>query len=972
MKQRQSITVLIISLVVSLFSPVTAGLALDCANSEMSGPNNCFFYGGMGTVSETTLSINNQVQASNMYPYGQDLDLSKWHAQALLAIDNGNALRDDLTLLCIDDPDTPDIDESDCLPETCPEVPSGDFDDLYCFPELNYEDVGLISFSYDENGTPISFSLDKLDSRLINAITTFGYEICDKQVQVPPEDNSQEQADLREAIKVVVSIYLMIGDEFLVDALEWRFSAGNLHADVQLDEQLVQLAKARLLYDAAVAAFVEGFNLQMGNNCLISSFFDQSVFNLFHLSVERMATAMRETSSKQLARKMSPGAESGAMSESKSVLQESYISTYLATAAAAQSNDQFVSEGGDRLLTALKSLQQHSAIYLGNLNPLGFDDRYIPMQDYNPTLRDRALSALGIAQTSLGTFVAEKRMFDSNLEQLRATHNTIAQNGYREQLSSLTGISVEQIQTYYLSGDFTPVETSGDELYDCDPENLDFDTCIEGTDAGGVLKSKYRQIRAAQLRIEKAELNKKNIFKGIKEENKRFANQLRIERENNADQQALLDEFLPKLKNARIKTKNCERKKKKGGKKCTYTTSYAVYNQQLDFDTEKAKKTQELLTRYIIRNAQNNHEIAIMGMLRQAAEIDIEIDLAIELYNSAENDFTAAMALRDNQFFLFKKSMEYRQLTVDEIKEKIVESRIMRSEAALNLARDMKRAVHRSYLAAKALEYKYLKPLENIDVDGGETLDIHDLYKAQVPKDVESFMTSLENYDTCAWGSVNARLYQVSLAKDILGLNDSYLEQLGAMTVGEKAQKRYELLQKFINDHIDPYWNDLSFDFSTSLDDDIFSRYHKYNTKIWWGTASPPCDPIESKGLTVMISTNQAAYLDPYITLTLDGTQTFLNREEEIVEYVPVSEYLNMQVLDSDDTVITVGSFDAFVNEDPDNASLHEWTNSFKGRSIASAKWNMLIEDFSYPYDLDWSKVTDITIYFDTMTNQLP
>lgn len=948
MKQRHLIiTVLFIFSVLLLHLPGSC-LALDCGNSDMSGDNNCLFYGSMGVAGGTISSANNSLFTANMYPYQQVFGVGNWHGEAVQALADGRDFRDsNLLLLGV------------VVDSTTPQG------QMLLDPNLNYEDVDLITFvGEDGDGIPDTFILpENIDQRLLSAIATFGYEAC-------TGSDPDGEANLREAIRLLTNIYLMIGDEFLIDALEWRFSSDTLGMEAKLDEQLLLLAKGRLLHDAAVAAFVQGFSMHVGDTCHISDYFDPVIFNLFHIAVDRASTTMRETTSKKLARQIAPGTADSAMSQSGSLLRESYTATYLATAAAAQKEAlEFLNNGGDRLYTALKSLQQQAGIYFGTLNPLGFDDRYIPMQDYNPTLKGRAEAALTIAEQSKSIFDAEDRLFDSNVDALKSVHHSIATNVFRNQLADLTGMDVADVTI----GNINAVKQSGEDLYDCDPEDLDFQSCIDASAAGGVLKSKYSQIRTAQLRIDKAELQKKNILSAIEAENRRFNNQLRIEREDNGEVQDMLNEFLHKMKNARTKIKVHKRDKKKGKKTKSYETQYKLVDDPLQFDTDKAKKSQELLTEYRIKNAENNHEVTIMGMLRQVAEIDIEIDLAIEMYNSIVNDFDTAITQRDNLVFSFEKSMEYYNDSEETIKNKITESRIMRSEAALNLTRDKNRAVHRTYLAAKALEFKYLKPLENISMGGGETLDIQDLYKIQTPGDLQTFQDSLANYDTCAWGSVNARLYRISFARDVLGLTDAYLEETyNVFTYGEKAQKRQELLQGYLNSKLDIEWNELSLNFSISLTDEVIKRYHKYNTKIWWGNASPPCDPVEAKGVTVLITTNQTASLEPYVTLTMKGTQTFLNRDSEIVEYVPVSEYLNMQVADTDNTLITKGSFDAFINEDPDAASLHEWTNSFKGRSIASANWSLVIEDFSYPYDLDWSKVTDIIIYMDTMGNELP
>ena len=239
MKQRHYSFVLctIISLC-CLFSP-TPSQALDCGNSDMSGSNNCLFYGSMGTVGGTLATSNNSLYAANMAPYQQVFGVGYWHDTAVQALTDGTTFRDD-NLLLLDVP----VDNT---------TPQGR---MLLDPKLNYEDVGLISFADDDgDGLPDSFTLpDNIDQQLLSAIATFGYEACTGS-DLDAEDN------LHEALRLLANIYLMIGDEFLIDALEWRFSADTLGMDAKLDEQLLLLAKARLLHDASVAAFVQGIIL---------------------------------------------------------------------------------------------------------------------------------------------------------------------------------------------------------------------------------------------------------------------------------------------------------------------------------------------------------------------------------------------------------------------------------------------------------------------------------------------------------------------------------------------------------------------------------------------------------------------------------------------------------------------------------------------------------------------------------------
>jgi hypothetical protein len=145
--------------------------------------------------------------------------------------------------------------------------------------------------------------------------------------------------------------------------------------------------------------------------------------------------------------------------------------------------------------------------------------------------------------------------------------------------------------------------------------------------------------------------------------------------------------------------------------------------------------------------------------------------------------------------------------------------------------------------------------------------------------------------------------------------------------------------------------------------------------KIWWGAASLPCDPVTARGVAVQVLTTQAANIEPYVLLRLRGEQTFLKENKEIISYVPVSKYLNMQSIETDGTIVTTGGFNAFVNSDPASYDYSEprWSNSFKGRSLAAANWELIIEDFAtYAEDIDWSKVSDINLYFETMAMQLP
>jgi hypothetical protein len=168
----------------------------------------------------------------------------------------------------------------------------------------------------------------------------------------------------------MANIYLMVADEFLIDALEFRFSATTLGVDQKLNEQLALLEKAQTYYQKAVDTFVYGFSPAVGTNVYVSEYFDVAVYDLFNLAVERMSMAMREKSSKQLAKLISPDplAEANARKTSGNTLKDIYTSTYIISAVNAQNTGaDFISYGGQRLVNALNTLNNQGNIYRENL-----------------------------------------------------------------------------------------------------------------------------------------------------------------------------------------------------------------------------------------------------------------------------------------------------------------------------------------------------------------------------------------------------------------------------------------------------------------------------------------------------------------------------------------------------------------------------------------------------------------------------
>jgi len=731
-------------LIISAFGWTSEAISA-CDGSTMNGGGYCVFEGDMSTLGGPVVGAQYSVVASNMYPYQQTATGADLHANYIAAIaqyGNGYQYRQSLLLF-----DAFDVNNPPANPTPRQKMTLN--------PKLNYETAGLLG------------NLSAIENSLITARDTFVY---DHYIHYQPLDGSIPKDRLMNTLKLLANIYLMIGDEFLIDALEFRFSSTTLGMELKLQEQIDLLEKARTYYQKAINTFSYGFSPAVGTNVYMSDYFDETVFGLFHLAVERMSMALREKSAKQLAKLISPDpqAEITARKTAGDTLKETYQSTYLMAAATAQSTGgNFLNYGGKRLVNALNTLRNQGNIFRGNLNPLGYDDRYIPMQDFTKLYGD-AMNWKNAAADSQATLNTAKRDFDADVDKMKSAISALAENpgGYKTQLASLSGINMSD--TDFLN----KVSVAGDDLYDCPFDMADFQACIQNK-TKGILGSKYYQIREAELNIQRALKKKQNYLDLVEAENKKHNEMLEIEKSYNTAYRDTLKNYLAQMKNARTieKTKT----KVKGKTTVTATvTSYYVSNPQLDLEVQKEIALQEALTNYRIAQMNLTDEITIMNYLNNIAETEIEIGLTIQAMNSSIVDFDNAMMERDNLVYVYQKAKDQVQYTIDLIKERIPEVRILRSEAALNLARNLNGAVHYAYLAAKALEYKYMKPLVNAAVLN-EILNIHDLYKMQTVEDVTSFLNKLNAYDICPWGSVSQTMISISLVKDILGLTDRYL-----------------------------------------------------------------------------------------------------------------------------------------------------------------------------------------------------
>ncbi|MFZ4702432.1 MAG: hypothetical protein ACOYMG_20505, partial [Candidatus Methylumidiphilus sp.] len=165
--------------------------------------------------------------------------------------------------------------------------------------------------------------------------------------------------------------------------------------------------------------------------------------------------------------------------------------------------------------------------------------------------------------------------------------------------------------------------------------------------------------------------------------------------------------------------------------------------------------------------------------------------------------------------------------------------------------------------------------------------------------------------------------------------------------------------------------NLLKFKFTLSESASFLTNAVLYNTKIWDGAGPTGCSgPNIGKGVAVSLETNQSSggYWYPQVTLRQTGHSSLKGSDGVYHEYIPVYSFEDL--LTSNSYVPSIAfDFAAYVgNPRFVNTWPGTWATRFKGRSIASAEWEVTIYDPFGNDKTDFNKITDIVFHFDTLS----
>jgi hypothetical protein len=811
-----------------------------------------------------------------------------------------------------------------------------------------------------------------------------------------------------EITREIAHIHITFGNEFLVDAIDYRFGGLGLTAERLFAEEFGLLTEAQNQFDLASRVLLDSFNANIGwpNKIFVADMFTPHEFEVFAIATESLVTALDQ----QTIRHRQQRNDGRALG----IYQDAFITSYLQSAALAQNVtercnekvdklqpaaevreesinqciEDYTATGGPLLLSSLELLRNRSQIILNGINPFGFTDKYVPLQTYD-AISQQAQQFLSIAAQDEGNAFHATRDFDQLATTLRDRLQDIAVT-YDTPLLQICGTSSDD-----MSGRFETCMNN----YNCDVATL--------ANSPGELKQNYCSLVAAEANIDLIDQQISNLTKTIEIEINRITGTITLTLEG-AEQQGAIEiakgiEESTRTTHATVKSKSSTRSwgnRNSVRAECSgrfdfnlldwsagcggSVTAEGYYNfdwANADIKStstivdDDAEKLAELTKEAILKNAeiqvrmeQNNRDARIFTWLLEEATLAINKRAATAEYNrliARHNHLT-------QQYHHWKnlRAMAEQNEVESYLNNPIY--RILREDLTIQASLTFRVAAQYAYLAAKALEYEFLIPLDGTyDIKAAIFKpNIDHIFRARTTIQVQTFLDSLETYrnrkkeELGVYGR-HATPYAISIKEDVFLLGEDDRDSFSAA------------LQKYY----DAGTNVLRIPFVTTL--------AQFDTNLLWNHRIAPIngDPNlgcsnDCNGLAVSIEYSGGHAGRPLVRLEHGGVETFLDRNGNIVEYSPgnVGNVINELMVDYSRSIsmpnpiggtgdkLRAATVTAGINCDPLNMQTcgSRATAELFNLSPAASAWYLII-DFSQPSNnnLRLDRIDNIIIYMD-------
>ena len=304
---------------------------------------------------------------------------------------------------------------------------------FYAFcSNYNVVDVQGYCQPLDESGNP----RENVRNKLIRARELFGFLALADPVDTTIPLNGQDvkvrdlgREGVLEATREIANVHLIFGNEFLVDALDYRFSAGALpNADQIIQTEIDQLNSALQQYTFAVDVLAYAFNADFGgpSGVHIGDYFTNREFELFGITSERMVMTMDEIAN----RYRQIGRSDLALAIYARGSSAQYLQALALAQKATERDADFLNNGGWAMMTNLGRMKAMAQAIHDGLNSFGFTDKYVPLMTYgelfnltqNQFLRDASEDEVA-ARNAQRDFDMNATSLRGELQNLRLTYD---------------------------------------------------------------------------------------------------------------------------------------------------------------------------------------------------------------------------------------------------------------------------------------------------------------------------------------------------------------------------------------------------------------------------------------------------------------------------------------------------------------------------------------------------------------------
>lgn len=735
------------------------------------------------------------------------------------------------------------------------------------------------------------------------------------------------------ATREMANIHVIFGNEFLVDALDYRFSSSAPPSAQQIIlQEIEQLEHALQQFSMAVDVMAHAFNADFGgpSGIYIGDYFTEEEFELFGIVSERMVMALDEIA----LRYRQLGQDEQAQQIYAIGAADQYVQALaLANKAAAQDAD-FFAHGGWEMMANLGRLHaQVQAIHDG-LNPFGFTEQYVPIHPYSDLFPLTQNQFVRDATEDEGAAREAQREFDHNATALH-----------------------QELQNLLLTYDSQLLEMCGE-------STDDFLTC-----EGGLMEQNYHQMIQAETRIRLAQQRADSIPQRIANEQERAGHIINLVLENGQTMSAWDYTIALKSSYSEGRSHSVSVGTSFGvscgfpsGCSASRSISRSVSTSKSRSWNPNAPEIAHLTSLKTIRQSAEraqiegaNSEAAIRNLLLEQADLMLERDLTIQEFNQLS-------AAHNHLVQKYRNLLNLRAQAQEDLLDSYLNNpayRILRDTTTIEASRSHAIAAQFAYLTAKTLEYEFLQPVPFLS----------DVFKARTADDIDNFLLDLEQWRVSLGspGLLNRYPYEISIAQDLLGLSDENLDPDGSMSSYQRSQLRYQLFQEFLQDHV--YTDTVKFQFTTSVQDNNIFSQNIWNNRIA-GVALPAGVP-NTEGLAMNILTRQFGNVGtPEVILTHGGQASYRNVEAEITEYNTgparlVGYPVPPGFQNENTTAVILSSVNGNENGTP--------TSALFNLSVAASNWTLKI-DLTSPFndELDTTQIEDLVILLDSTAIALP